>query len=328
MTMALCGMACLIMTMLAAFYCLSALSKHAGWRRLALLAMPLGQLVFTLSVLWIATSNGMSIVYPIGACAAHTLGCIGICALVWGIGQTQSVAVNRERLRVAEESARAASEYKALLAANAAQMRELCEGFAAELKALETAMEEREGTARLDGLASNQKLDDLNFTLLEGALEKLEKTTRTHYCANATANAILALKARTCADAGIEFTFTGFVPQELATDDLELCSVFSNLLDNAINAAGNHANNAPASFVRISCTAKGVYLIIKVVNSCSLEIETSVTAKRRPKYADPSREHGWGLEIVNDICSKRGGSFALEHTSPTEITATAILKNC
>lgn len=322
MMAAFCALLCALMSALTAACNLRTLPRRTDWRVPAAVAMPLGQLVFILSVLWVANSHSVASAYYIAICTAHAFGCVGINALTQGM--TRSAAVNEEHLRAAKEKAQAAAECKALLAANAAEMRELCDGFAIELKALQVAMKARrdDRVAEDEDIASDVSID---FTPLERALSRFDAATRSSYCTNETANAILVLKARTCADIGIRFSFAGGVPQGLSISDLELCSVLSNLLDNAINAAGT-ADSKIEPYIGVSCAVKGSYLVVKVVNSCSPEVSMATPAARRPKDTKPTREHGWGLEIVGDICAAHDGSFTLEHTLPSEVCATAILK--
>lgn len=324
MMAAFCALLCALMSALTAACNLRTLPRRTDWRVPAAVAMPLGQLVFILSVLWIANSHSVVSAYYIAICTAHAFGCVGINALTQGMSKTRSAAVNEEYLCAAKEKAQAAAEYKALLAANADEMRKLCDGFAVELKALQVAMKARRGdrVTEDEDTASNASLD---FTPLERALSRFDTATRSSYCTNATANAILVLKARTCADIGIRFSFAGGVPQGLSISDLELCSVLSNLLDNAINAAGT-ADSKIEPYIGVSCAVKGSYLVVKVVNSCSPEVSMATPAARRPKDTRPTSEHGWGLEIAGDICAAHGGSFTLERTAPTEVCATAILK--
>ena len=327
MTMVVCSLLCIAVVTVTALYCLKVLPSHARLWRLALLAMPLGQLAFALSALWIATMYGLSAMYLAGICVASTFSCTGFCALAQSMSKTQRASVSKERACAAEEKAQATVECEALLAEDVLEMRKRCEQFALELRALKAVIGEDDDAGGNDCVnATRSSFSQADFAPLEAALGHLGVPMRTAYCANITANAIIALKAHTCATAGIAFSFEGGVPQELAIDDLGLCSVLGNLLDNAIHAASRAAGKpAGEGYVRVSCTVKGVYLIVKVSNSCVADDGVPAAAHNR-RNANPTREHGWGLEIVRDICTAHGGSFSLERVTPTEAAATAILK--
>lgn len=330
-----CFFLCAMMTLVASLLCARALPRRAGWRRLAALLVPAGQLAFVTSVLWVATPHDLAPIYFAGVCAAHAFACLGICVLMHDVIKMRSAAINAGRLRAAQENARAADEYGELLKANVNKMKTLCDNFAAELEGLKEAVDRcgasGEGNGRLcnDGDAH----EVLDFAPVEAALDNLEEKTRSSYCANKIADAILVLKAGACGKAGVDFSFEGAVPDELAVDELELCSVFSNLLDNAMNAASELSdaeNGGECPHVSVSSTLRGAYLIVKVANSCASPTNSDDIAARKVawcrKDANPVREHGWGLEIVGDICARYEGTFALEPSAAREVTATAILK--
>ena len=200
------------------------------------------------------------------------------------------------------------------------------------------------------------------FDGVEAALGELESETRSRYCEHKTANAIIALKAATCQREGVDFEFTGSVPQDIELEDLEMCSVLSNLLDNALNAAREGAargadestdadsdgaadasassNETAASadvvardaaqsgaFVYLSCQTKGAYLVVRVLNSCGLEVANSKNGtKPRRTNSDSMREHGWGMQIVDQIAQRHDGRFTLNRGTPGEAAATVVLK--
>lgn len=340
MTGSVCLVLCVFATAVTALFCLRAFPRHAGLRRLSALLVPLGQLVFTASVLRAATLYEMAITYFAGVCVAHVFGCIGTYCLMQGVRKTRSAAVNAERLRLAQEGAQATEEYTDLLATNADKMRGLCGDLAAELDELRAGIDGssdcgEEGASRDAVCGGHEALD---FAPVEAALDGFERQTRSSYCANRIVSAILVLKARACECAGVEFAFEGGVPEELAIDELELCSVFSNLLDNAMNAAINAKDSENRDgrrpYTCASCTMRGAYLVVKVSNSCAGEGEgrgggvagSPGGIRVRHKVAGPMRAHGWGLEIVSDICAQHEGSFALERSAAGEATAIAILK--
>ena len=199
------------------------------------------------------------------------------------------------------------------------------------------------------------------FDGVEAALGELESETRSRYCEHKTANAIIALKAATCQREGVDFEFSGYVPQDIELEDLEMCSVLSNLLDNALNAArggvqganestdadSDGAADASASsnetaasadvaardaaqsgaFVHLTCQTKGAYLVVRVLNSCSLEAANSKNGtKPRRTSSDSMRKHGWGMQIVEQIAQRHDGRFTLDRGTPGEAAATVVLK--
>ena len=271
--------------------------------------MPMAQLVLAAFILGLVWAHKMSAVYVLAVVAAMAFCCIGDYALTKGSAQVRSKAANAERLRAACERERSVREYEDLLEKTANEMRNLCGEFSTELRGLKTQ------------IASGE----CDFSEVESALESLEKGTRTRFCANKTANAILLLKAKACADNGIFFGFEGVVPEALDIGDLRLCSVFSNLLDNAISAAREAGSEdvGERPHVKVRCSTQGVYLTICVENSCK---QGADTPSRLRRSSSPAREHGWGLEIVEQIAKEHEGSLSFKRVAPNTMRATVVFK--
>ena len=66
--------------------------------------------------------------------------------------------------------------------------------------------------------------------------DSLTTTETVHFCANPVVNAVLANKAALCRRENITLEASLDVPEATGLSDGELCSVFANLLDNAIKA--------------------------------------------------------------------------------------------
>ena len=225
-----------------------------------------------------------------------------------------------------------------------------------------TAVDGATATAADGATAAAADGESHMFDGVEAALGELESETRSRYCEHKTANAIIALKAATCQREGVDFEFSGYVPQDIELEDLEMCSVLSNLLDNALNAAREGAargadestdadsdgaadasassNETAASadvvardaaqsgaFVYLSCQTKGAYLVVRVLNSCGLTAAASKNgSKSRRGSSDSMREHGWGMQIVDQIAQRHDGRFTLNRGTPGEAAATVVLK--
>lgn len=71
---------------------------------------------------------------------------------------------------------------------------------------------------------------------LRALSDSLTTTETVHFCANPVVNAVLANKAALCRRENITLEASLDVPEATGLSDGELCSVFANLLDNAIKA--------------------------------------------------------------------------------------------
>jgi sensor histidine kinase regulating citrate/malate metabolism len=77
---------------------------------------------------------------------------------------------------------------------------------------------------------------------------------------------------------------------------MHLCSVFSNMLDNAI-AACVKAQSRDKPLIRLSSIVDGDYLIVKTTNP----------SEKPNSKAAPGR--GYGLRILSELAERYGGNF-------------------
>lgn len=94
---------------------------------------------------------------------------------------------------------------------------------------------------------------------------------------------------------GITFEAIIDIPSKLKVEDLDLCSIFSNLLSNATRAA----QKTPHPSISISTIISNHKLEIVVCNT---------TLQCDNEYRDP-KVHGYGLLILSDLAKKYNGTF-------------------
>ncbi len=142
---------------------------------------------------------------------------------------------------------------------------------------------------------------DLAEGLTEDLMEQVTATKEYPFCSNSVINAVLTNKQHLCEQQSISFRAEISIQDCSLINKIHLCSVFSNLLDNAIHACEALPVEIPRS---ITVTAKqhGDYLHVKVLNS-SLP----------PTEKKPSLGHGYGQKILTDIASLYHGEFFTEY---------------
>ena len=157
----------------------------------------------------------------------------------------------------------------------------------------------------MDRLLSQEKYGKLKeyFYSLSKELYALDNQIET---GNEIVNQVINIKYATARRLGIPFEIEAVLPPQLAIPDHLLCSVLSNLLDNAIEASEQIAD--PAVFMKIH-TVKG-YLSVTVKNR--IEPWQAEPAKSRRTTKEQPHLHGLGLSIVEDTVKKYNGISSFE----------------
>lgn len=121
---------------------------------------------------------------------------------------------------------------------------------------------------------------------------------------NDAVNAIVNFERMRAASLGVALAPKLSVPAKLPLPDNELCSLLSNLLDNAIEAAA--ASGAEDKTVELSVLRRESHLLIDVRNPVSQE----VSPERRLSLVSTKQDsqlHGYGTRIIRGIAKRYNG---------------------
>ncbi|MDD7085813.1 MAG: hypothetical protein PUI07_09120, partial [Clostridiales bacterium] len=182
---------------------------------------PLGHLLFIVGFYWLVEQ------YPSPRLAAYfALACLYCIVvnifLLKTMTDTAKKAELERKLQVMEyEKDRQMMEYDVLQEKERAVAR-LAHDYKNQLAVGLTLLEQKD----YDRLADQ----------LRALSDSLTTTETVHFCANPVVNAVLANKAALCRRENITLEASLDVPEATGLSDGELCSVFANLLDNAIKA--------------------------------------------------------------------------------------------
>lgn len=142
--------------------------------------------------------------------------------------------------------------------------------------------------------SDNEKAEEMLNTLIEYVASTKEYV----YCADSVINAIMGEYERVCRQNEIRLIHHLEIMQPLKINPVAICSIFSNLLRNAIAATKEVEKDA---FVEIKAAVKGDYIHIRVENSFS------------DKYAkNKKKRKGYGLEILRSLADKYHGQMETE----------------
>ena len=118
------------------------------------------------------------------------------------------------------------------------------------------------------------------------------------YCADPVVNAVMGENEKVCRQNNIRLTHHLEIMQPLKINPVVICSIFSNLMRNAIAAAKEVKNDA---CIEVKAAVKGDYVHIRVENNFSDE-HAENTKKRK----------GYGLEILRTLADKYHGQMETE----------------
>ena len=138
---------------------------------------------------------------------------------------------------------------------------------------------------------------DKSKAILEQANDNVSMIKTKEFCENPVVNAVLSEKLRECMKHGIEMNIDMQYRGDMGLTGVETCSLYSNLLDNAIRAA--LVSDCDVKSISLQTGKVGDYLTIRVEN----------TADIRSQKKDNSRKH-YGKEIIEEIVRRYGGEYS------------------
>lgn len=141
--------------------------------------------------------------------------------------------------------------------------------------------------------------------LLDSAKAALDESTPKRYCQNAVVDAVFSLYFRQAQESGVALETMLAIPDELPVDAAELCTVFSNALENALHACA--ALPPKQRKIRCSCVSSPT-LVFEVANTYAGEV-----------HFDPSglplsqtKGHGIGVRSIAAFCEKHCAAYRYE----------------
>lgn len=199
------------------------------WKLLILLTVPPLGIVLSLVLLYDSTFwNTYSILHA-GANYFHReymalliISLFSFIGLLWAI----SILARQQKLEQQNAFADINNSYYEAMEQHYFEIRRLKHDMANHLQVL-SALPLNEQQTYLDSLSQNTAL-----------------TQSLHYCGDATVNAILTVKENQMNRYGIRFVCSVDIPKELPFDRTDLCALFANALDNAMEACRRFEKNS------------------------------------------------------------------------------------
>jgi len=120
---------------------------------------------------------------------------------------------------------------------------------------------------------------------------------------------IVSMKAGKMQEKEIEFKCDGVVDGGLDMKPMEICGIFANALDNAIEAASDTKN----PFVDMNIKRTDKFFVIKIANSCIGIVDTDKLFMSSGFTSKTDKEHhGFGLRNIRDSVERHNGIVKAE----------------
>lgn len=132
-----------------------------------------------------------------------------------------------------------------------------------------------------------------------GLLARVEATREAPYCGIPIVNAILSEKEGECTRKGVSLETDLLFPEDVGVSPIGLCSLFSNLLDNAIRAC-TQLPPEQSRRIRLTVGMQGDYMLVRCDNPAT-----------KGPGAHPEGS-GYGMKILQDIAQRHGGTFSTQ----------------
>ena len=225
--------------------------------------------------------------------------------LYFGLKQNDRVQDMERSMAEMEKQMQAQLEYYDSLTEKFAEIREYRHDINNIVAVAESLL--NEDISRSDGEA-----------MISEIKERAAKTTVPMFCSNPIINTVIWQKQQEAGQLGIEFSAEIDSGESFPFDKIDICSLFANLLDNAIR----EASGCEKGFVRLSAGRKSGVVFVTAENSSRREIKQGAKPKTTKKSGS---FHGSGLDIIEKITKKYNGVFTLSAEKGTAVASAALL---
>lgn len=155
----------------------------------------------------------------------------------------------------------------------------------------------------LDSLKSNGNENELNNYITQ-MKEKFELLENVVFCENTAVDMLINNKSKIAAEKGIKTNFSLKDTVSCGIDNMDLCSIFSNLLNNAISGTENFDGE---KYVIMQSYIKAGCFVITCKNSSNTPLIDLKTTKSNKDV------HGFGIQIIKNISKKLDGNAVFEY---------------
>ena len=189
-----------------------------------------------------------------------------------------------------------------------AQMREIRHDFVNQIQTAQVMIQKGDGIEQAEELLSK-------------SYARLQDVKLMRYCENPVANALISAKQEKATSNGIAFHVLCRSEKFERMEEIDICSLLGNLLDNAIEACSKIPDGKERR-VDLMTWSKGDYVMIQVINTYEPQ------ADKKDFFETDKLDglnHGYGMKLIERICRKYGGELRKQIVEG-RVSVTAYLK--
>lgn len=162
----------------------------------------------------------------------------------------------------------------------------------------------------IGGLLEDNDLEKARSYL--GDLFGYMETSNRKFCENGILNALLNAKYNLAMEAEIDCFFHISLDEMTGIDDISLCTLFSNTLDNAIEACKKVSKKSKRKLSVRARYTENAYFSCEIVNSKANEVQERKGIFLTDK--EDKKSHGIGIASVGEIVKKYNGTLDISYT--------------
>lgn len=157
----------------------------------------------------------------------------------------------------------------------------------------------------ISNLAKNHEYDKID-EYIEQIQERIDTFGNVNTVQNSIVDAIINQYYARAEQSGVTMTVKGRFPVDCNIDTYDLCTIFSNVLSNALEAA----EETEEKYISVECGYTDKSIIIYVKNSFDAQTKSG-NAQWKTRKANTDY-HGYGLENIKDSVERYNGVFDIE----------------
>ncbi len=153
-------------------------------------------------------------------------------------------------------------------------------------------------------LAEQQKFEELAKYIAEVSSEVDGLVSNRIHCGNDIVDAMLSYMVPIANKEGIRITLDGILPPELSVTDMDLCTILSNTITNAIEACRDSGLMATKT-IEVTVGIKNDTIYISVENPVRKAVDLNLLGKGTTK--SEKKNHGFGIRNIIEAVERNHG---------------------